>query len=342
MPFWILFSLIFFPSAFAGKANSSRLPIKITISVDWEGDRLLEENLQAMRDFRNAYPDIPLVHFLNAAYFTKNDGRTAAEVRDKIRSVLRPGDEFGLHIHAWKNLVEAAGVKYREGPTFWGTTESLPRLGEPGHDIPISAYTVDELRKLISFSVNTLRENGFTGIKSFRAGGWVGAPNVLEALVREGITADSSEVPREHIFDQLAKYPIYEHVGNIWGESHVTAAPHVIETPAGPITEFPDNGGLADYVDAATMLSVFKTNMAASKPGTEVRLHYGFHQETAAKYLVHVSEGLELIRREAAKLKAPIQPLTLTGTEMPPLLKSGPRSFAVCARETLEKLLLGH
>ncbi len=93
--------------------------VHVSISVDWEGRDLSAINLNAFRAYREAHPDVPLTHFLNAAYFTKLDAN-ANKVQADIRKALRPGDELGLHIHPWKSLVEAAGVKFRTEPTIWG------------------------------------------------------------------------------------------------------------------------------------------------------------------------------------------------------------------------------
>src|SRR5262245_53796204 len=75
--------------------------IDVVVTVDWEGRELAEENLRAMEQFRARYPQVRLVQFLNAAYFTKRGAR-AADVRRAIRRVVKPGDELGLHVHGWK------------------------------------------------------------------------------------------------------------------------------------------------------------------------------------------------------------------------------------------------
>ena len=43
-------------------------PIKIIISVDWEGSNQLSENMNPMRAFREKHPDVSMQHFLNTAY----------------------------------------------------------------------------------------------------------------------------------------------------------------------------------------------------------------------------------------------------------------------------------
>jgi phosphotransferase system HPr-like phosphotransfer protein len=110
--------------------------VHVSISVDWEGRDLSAINLNAFRTLRKAHPNVPLTHFLNAAYFTKRDAN-ATRVQADIRRALRPGDELGLHIHPWKTLVEAAGVKFRTEPTIWGKGRPMRRstyMGISGKD----------------------------------------------------------------------------------------------------------------------------------------------------------------------------------------------------------------
>src|SRR5436190_2161483 len=95
--------------------------MQLLVTVDWEGRDLRDDNLNAMKSLRQRFPQVKIVHFLNAAYFTKSDS-DAASAKTKIASTFLPGDEKGLHIHGWKKLFEAAGTTFINSPTFWGTS----------------------------------------------------------------------------------------------------------------------------------------------------------------------------------------------------------------------------
>ena len=110
--FWFFLALVDVAFAIPNDAK-----IYLTISVDWEGRDLDLSNLKVMEEFRNEHPQLPILHFLNAAYFTKTNA-DSEEVNRKIRSGLRDQDELGLHIHAWKSIVEASGVSYRHMPKW--------------------------------------------------------------------------------------------------------------------------------------------------------------------------------------------------------------------------------
>ena len=81
--------------------------ILVVVSVDWEGRSLLDENLNLMKSLRSFHPDVPLQHFLNAVYFTK-EGADINQTEKKIHSVLLPDDEYVNHDHAWNSLFQEA------------------------------------------------------------------------------------------------------------------------------------------------------------------------------------------------------------------------------------------
>ena len=118
---WLVALLCAMPAS----AQDNALPqptITLYVTVDWEGLSLNEENLEAIREFRRAYPHIAMLHLLNPVYFLQ-PGINTADTTAKIRSVLLPGDEHGLHLHGWKSLVEYCKVEYKSEPSFAGAAE---------------------------------------------------------------------------------------------------------------------------------------------------------------------------------------------------------------------------
>ncbi len=288
-----------FAVALLALAACSALPertparVRIAISVDWEGRDLAAINLRAFASFRKAHPDVPLTHFLNAAYFTKPDA-DAATVTAQIRRVLRPTDELGLHIHPWQSLVEAAGVVFRSEPTIWGPGRRMRRgRRDAGHEISVEAYAVDEFRAIVRKSKELLAANGFVLGTSFRAGAWLAGPRVREAIRREGFLVDSSATDTAW-HDEIARTALPQMMRAIWPDVTCHTQPFTIETPAGTLLEMPDTGALADYVTAAEMSG--HVNDAAERLGGDRFVHLGFHQETAARYLPRVIAALRTIK----------------------------------------------
>ncbi len=275
--------------------------IVIIVSVDWEGRDLDPVNIAAFESFREMFPEIPMLQFLNAAYFTKPDANVK-EVTDTIQSVLLPIDEHGLHIHGWKTLFEAAGVVHHTSPTWWWGDELTEEDCEYdcGHEIAISDYTQEELEQVIQYSQEVHTAAGFDEAMSFRTGGWMGTENVLEALAAEGFEYDNSSVPTELIDDELPDdVLIFGWLEELWADITTTSQPYEILEG---LTEVPDNGCLADYMSGNDMLQVFIENTAHCKDDPEGTYYVsiGFHQETASTYLGRLTNGINQITEYAA------------------------------------------
>ena len=254
--------------------------VHVAVSVDWEGREMSEENLQAFADFRTALPEVPLTHFLNAAYFTKPDA-DGGEVAEMMRQVLEPIDELGLHIHPWKSLVEAAGVAFRTEPTIWGKGRRMrPGGNDVGHEISVEAYETDEFQKVVRKSKEILTQHGFALGTSFRAGAWLAGPHVREAIRREGFTVDSSATDTMW-HDEIAKYELPAMIREIWPDITSETQPFYIGTPAGDLLEMPDTGALADYTTAEEISGHIGDAVAKLATEGDWFVHIGFHQETA-------------------------------------------------------------
>ncbi|HYX38551.1 MAG TPA: hypothetical protein VE954_36070 [Oligoflexus sp.] len=288
---------------------SASAALRIVVSVDWEGRNLDPQNLAVMEHFRHDYPKIPLQHFLNAAYYTKPD-TDAPITTAAIRSVLRPHDEQGLHIHPWRSLVQAAGVKFRTEPAFRGPMDLSQCDPDCGHDVNMAAYNEKELQKLIRFSIRTLMKHRFERPRSFRAGAWQADNHVFRALVREGITLDSSATSAEYLKERWGHSLLYPVVGKLWPQITSTSQPYTINLGQGlSIKQLPNNGCLADYVTGPVILQTFQNNVELWKKDQkkDIYVSIGFHQETAQKFLPQLRQGIDAILQFSAKENVPVE-----------------------------------
>jgi peptidoglycan/xylan/chitin deacetylase (PgdA/CDA1 family) len=305
----IIFAVIILQLLFAAHAFAQG-KVRIVVSVDWEGRGLEAENLEAMQNFRRDFPKIPLQHFLNAAYYTRYPNESEL-ITKLIKSVLRKGDEHGLHIHAWRSLVESSGVEFRKTPSFVEDGYSTADCEiDCGHDIALTGYTTAELRKIIARSVEILTREKFNRPKSFRAGGWQADDKVLGALANEGFTLDSSAVPAGFLRKEWSKYNLYGFVAKLWADISPTSQPFDYKTSSGlKIRELPNNSCLSDYMKGVDMFKVFQANARLLKknPAKDVYLSIGFHQETAAEYLPRLRQAIKLIRNNAKRKHIPIE-----------------------------------
>ncbi len=286
--------------------------IQLLVTVDWEGRDLRDDNINAMKNLRERFPQVKIVHFLNAAYFTKSDADAAA-AKAKIESTFLPGDEKGLHIHGWKKLFEAAGTTFINTPTFWGTSlRPNECIYDCGHEVPISLYSTEELRKVVKFSLDKLEEHGFGRAKSFRCGGWMAKENVREAVAAEGLKYEESAVPVTFLTPKLRNYPVHGWLTELWDGTTETSQPYKIPTPAGELVEIPDNGALADYVSADQMFEVYEANKAEwqRNRSKNIVVSIGFHHETAAMYLPLLETALTRITEDAQRNRIPFESVT--------------------------------
>jgi hypothetical protein len=286
--------------------------INIFLSVDWEGRDLDANNLKAMKSFRVDFPQIPILQFLNAAYFTK-PGIDIDKTKALIESVLLPIDEIGLHIHGWKSQFETCGVEFRNSPSFnnGGEITAGENDLDIGHDIPISEYTTEELIKVIKHSKEIYKKNGWGVPVNFRCGGWISKPHVLKALELEGFIGDYSAVPCEFLDGKRKTNFLHDWLYPLWKDITPLSQPFMM----GKILEWPNNGCLADYVTGEEMLQTFKMNWEEFQKSekNEWYVSFGFHQETADKFLMRIREAINLIehfcREEKIPLNYPALPL---------------------------------
>lgn len=302
--------------------------IFVVVSVDWEGRSLLPENLQRMAAFRRKHPDVPMQHFLNAAYYTR-PGIDAAQFSRAIHEVLLPEDDHGLHIHAWRSLLAAAGVEAADlqgviknstvafrAADDWGFFPA-----EPGYDVPIEDFAVDALGRMMRTSTRILVEAGFGSPVTFRAGGWMSGPKVQQALVINGFTLDCSAGLFAPVLRRFGEIPLCERMRQLWPAIDDTSQPFQVATPSGSLWELPNNAALVDYMTAGDVMEVFERNVARWQraPHRHCFISTGFHQETARVFLDRLDEAVSAMKRMAAQRG---WPLVFTGK---------PQDFLVCA-----------
>jgi hypothetical protein len=286
----------------AGSGQKAPPVVHVAISVDWEGGFLLPESLAALEAFRRDNPGVPLTHMLNAAYYTK-PGAVAADVTREIRRAVRDGDDTGLHIHGWKTLVVAAGVKPLDGPSFLSPSTGLIAFQDDiGFDLDLTAFTVADLRAIMKKSRAILEGQGLAVGPSFRAGGWIATPGVLEAARAEGFTIDSSAIDPAWL-DEKEVAALRRRLADVWRRVDQTTQPFWIDTPAGKILEMPDTGAAADYLSVVEIQQhVERAATATVAAGKPVFVHMVLHAETADEYAPRLGQALSVLRARSTPM----------------------------------------
>jgi predicted deacetylase len=280
-----------------GAPTSAKGQVVVALTIDWEGAYLSPEGLDALDDTRRRLGEAtPLTHFVSAAYFTKAapDPKAASILAEEIKK----GDELAVHLHGWRSLAKAAGIEPKLAPSFLTGTEKLLEFedGDVGFDLDLDAYSVPELRALVRTTRKLLEQTKLPVSKSFRAGGYLGTPKVLQALREEGFTVDSSATDYRQL-DERKDDVLPKRISAIWPGIDTTAQPWAFDATGGRLLEMPV-AAFADYAEAAEIVAIFEAahKRLQQAPERDVFVVIGFHLETANDFSGRLLEAIDKVR----------------------------------------------
>jgi hypothetical protein len=259
--------------------------IQVYVTVDWEGVSLEQENIETMQAFRKRFPHIPMLQLLNPVYFLR-DTAHAEQTANIVRSTFLPQDTQGLHVHAWKSLIEHCGVAYQFSRSYADADEACTE-GDCGYTVSLEyAYSQADLTKLIACSSDVLVANGFSKPKHFRAGGWQLGPKLIAALQANDFNWDSSRIDANLL---TTRWHEQSGMVSMLRQLHPTST--ALEQPfalSNNLIEYPNNACLADYTSTKQIVEMFKTLLEEQK----TVMVLGFHQETATDYLHRLEQAI--------------------------------------------------
>ncbi|MCX6808706.1 MAG: acyltransferase family protein [Candidatus Berkelbacteria bacterium] len=160
-------------------------PLYVSWTIDWEGYDAKDDYLKAMTDIADQN-DMPLTHYWNPRIYTTDTiskGRVS-QLTDWIKARLDKGDDIGMHLHLFYDLVTSAGVTPHQTPN-WGDNGD-------GYGVPLSSYTPDEITLIVNKSRQIFSDNGLPNPIYFRAGAWFADATVLNTLANLNFSSDSS------------------------------------------------------------------------------------------------------------------------------------------------------
>jgi len=283
----------------SGKARSGG-QVVVAVTVDWEGATFTPEGLDALDELRKHLGTAPITHFVSAAYFTKDppDPRAAAYLSESVH----PGDQIAVHLHAWRSLARASGIEPKLSPSFVTGTDKLYEFddGDIGFDTDLDVYGVSELRALIRTSTHLLEQAHLPVSRTtFRAGGYLGTPKVLDALRQEGFAIDSSATDHRQIDARKDSF-LSQRVGEVWPKLDASTQPYFLDDGR-KLLEVPI-AATADYVTATQIAAVLDAAAARlqANPVRDVFVVIGCNQETALDFAGRLGEAIEQARRRPA------------------------------------------
>jgi len=161
-------------------------PFLVAWTFDWEGWNASDWALRRLEEYR-IYDGIRFTHFVNPRMFLPGVLTPArrAILTEYLQKRQMQGDEIALHTHMQFDLVKAAGVTPR-------TTHPWGLRTAEGYDVPMTQYSPEEFRTILTFARKLLMESGMPLPRGFRAGGWFLNEEFLKILAQEKFAYDSS------------------------------------------------------------------------------------------------------------------------------------------------------
>lgn len=284
-------------SASGATATSPTGRVLVCVTVDWEGAYISPEGLDALDEVRKLLGNAPVTHFMSAGYFTK-----PAIDKSAVKSILdevKPGDELAMHVHGWRSLAKASGIEPKLTPSFLTGPGKLLEFedGDVGFDLDLDAYSVPELRAILRTSKKLLADATHLPMStSFRAGGYLGTPKVLQAIHEEGFTVDSSATDYRQLADERKDEILPNRLHALWPTVDTASQPFL----AGPdksVLEVPI-AAFADYATTEEIVAILEAAHArlAKDPAHDTIVVIGFHQETGADFAARVRDAFQQVR----------------------------------------------
>jgi predicted deacetylase len=266
--------------------------VVVAVTIDWEGAAFEPEGLDAIVELRKTLGDAPVTSFVSAAYFTK--AQPDPKIVDYLTEAVHKGDELAIHLHAWRSLARASGVEAKLNPSFITGTDKVLEFedGDAGFDTDLDVYSVIELRSMIRTSRRLLEQTHLPVSKSFRAGGYLGTPKVLQAIREEGFTVDSSATDYRQPDAEKDAF-LAKRIQEVWPHVDTTTQPYLVAQ----LIEMPI-AATADYVTVPQMIAMIEAAHARLQqdPTRDVFVVIGFNQETGQDFAKRVGDAVVAVR----------------------------------------------
>lgn len=300
--------------------------IDVCVTIDWEGIEISPEQIRALQEFRlGSLGQIPITHFVCPTYFLANSfAQTLSKAEILIqflRGEIKNNSEVGLHVHPHHLLVKAAQVLPSDRLVFSEESSRDLPTSMKGHETMLASYGRSDLKRIVSKSMNLLKEYlEIDTVTSFRAGGWIAPPEIFEVCRKLGILVDSSASLASNLSASTwSNSNLQRYIEILWSESGDRfCAPYEIEhgnhlnrtmTSGVPldlagdssetkIIEVPNNFGALDYMSLSRIEETLSEIEDRQEYGViNVTMHFETFKENLDKLYFFLNR-LEKLRRQ--------------------------------------------
>jgi hypothetical protein len=283
--------------------------ITVTMALLWEGEPLGAANVESLKAFREQFKSLKIVHLISPAYFTRSqkDNRSRESNLQQMRDMIAPEDLAGIYLNGWKSLAEAAQIPFKNSPTFWGNQLSIKScLEDCGREVLLTAYTPQEIRKIIKKSRSLFIKQGFGQATLMQVAGHAASPEILAAASAEGITHDFSAIAVDHFNASLKRFPLMNAVNELWNGVGPTMRPFELKTGSGSIMQMTSNGLPLEMMSESDIIRsldrVTGSGDSSTIPEGVSHLFIGVPMETLAKNMPKLELSTqELFRRSSVR-----------------------------------------
>lgn len=263
-------------------------PLYVHMTLDWEGSDTSTFELNTIINFSKEHANLPITHFFNPRIYVADD---ISKDRQKYLSEWiierkNTGDEIGMHLHMHREVVSAASVLFRSEPKWTNYLNT-------GHDVPMSAYSYEELKQILTWATNEFIKQGLGVPISFRAGGWFADLNVLSALEDTGFKIDSSG--RDYYIWGTGKIP------GTW-KLNTKTQPYqpsksdqnsTYPEPNFTLWEFPNNGYNSYFYKSDNLIKAFNDNYTEKILTNHTVITYLSHPHAFSKDLPNLDPAFD-------------------------------------------------
>jgi len=267
-------------------------------------------DLDALRNLTKNHPQIRWTHLYNPVAYT-----TPTTLREQMETYVKEsrdehGAEIGVHLHMYRTFVESAGVEYRIRPSV-SAKQARGSSDPSGYSVPMSAYSGDEISKMLEFTRANFRKQGLGVPKTFCAGFYTTSLELQKRIVAAGYTASAAAFPPGGEIG--AQYAPSWHELSGWDKSvSVRSAPYRVAQktilPNGtapylkaddgkPLVEIPQNSKIDWMVSAKDMKHIIGLHIEKAKAGEPTAVCLAIHEGSAHEHFSKYDEVLGHVDR---------------------------------------------
>lgn len=230
--------------------------LTVQLSLNWEGRKLQQPNIDALQRLRQAFPAIPLNHLINPVYFL--DSQNSDESQRLIHENIQSQDELGLYLSSAESLIRKSAVVPKLSPTFWGYFDEGEFCKEDcGLDVPLTVYNREDVLKIFITAHQTMKDFGFTQLQSLAVRGWLDVPFLGEMAAVFGYRFDLSPVDPLLVAMKLQEFPISQWVASSWGELRDPKTLLNLSLSGKTLDRIPQAGGILELNEQQQILQRF-------------------------------------------------------------------------------------